>query len=72
MEAIEIMSKWHDYDMDFNMSIQYNYGINVNNLAILCSSEVKDLIKAGFLVSITSNIGHTDDGYGFQLKVFEG
>lgn len=72
MEAIEIMSKWHEYDMDFNMSIQYNYGIRVNNLATLGSCEVKDLIKAGFLVSITSNLGHTEDGYGFQVMVFEG
>lgn len=71
MKAIEIMSKWHEYDLDFNMHIKNNYGIRVNNLATLGSCEVNDLRKAGFLVSITSNLGHTEDGYGFQVNIFE-
>ena len=62
MKAIEIMSKWHDYDLDFNMDIKYNYGIRVNNLASFGICEVNDLRKAGFRISITSNLGHTDDG----------
>lgn len=70
MKAMEIISKWHKYDLDFNMDIKYNYNIRVNNLATFGSCEVDDLRKAGFHVSITTNLGHTDDGYGFQVSVF--
>lgn len=70
MKAIDIMRKWHDYDLDFNMDIKYNCGIRVNNLASFGICEVIDLIKAGFRISITSNLGHTDDGYGFQVNIF--
>ena len=70
MKAIEIMSKWHDYDLDFNMDIQYNYGIRVNNAAAFGILELDDLREAGFRVSITSYLGHTDDGYGFQVNIF--
>lgn len=71
MEAMEILSKFHAYDLDFNMDIEYNYGINVNNLSSFGGTEVNDLRKAGFLVSITTNLGQTDDGYGFQVRVFD-
>lgn len=67
---MKILSKYHDYDLDFNMHIEYNYCLRVNNLAVLCSGEISDLRDAGFLVSITSNLGHTDDGYGFQVNVY--
>lgn len=70
MKAMEIMSKFHDYDLDFNMHIENNYGIRVNNLAQLSSYEINYLTREGFLVSITSNLGHTEDGYGFQVNVF--
>lgn len=70
MKAMDIMSKWHDYDLDFNMNIEYNYGIRVNNLGSFGICELEDLMKAGFRVSIMSNLGHTDDGYGFQVNIF--
>lgn len=71
MKAMEIISKWHDYDLNFNMDIKFNYGIRINNLASFGCCEIKDLSKAGFLVSITSNLGHTEDGYGFQVNVYD-
>lgn len=70
MEAMEILSKYYDFDLDFNMNIKYNYCIRVNNLATFSSYEMNYLTEAGFLVTITTNIGHTDDGYGFLVCIF--
>lgn len=70
MKAMEVMSKFHAYDLDFHMDIKYNYGIRISNLASFGGNEINYLINAGFLVSITTNLGHTDDGYGFQVCIF--
>lgn len=70
MKAMEIMSKFHAYELDFHMDIKHDHGIRVSNLATLGSNEVNYLINAGFLFSITTNLGHTDDGYGFQVCIF--
>lgn len=70
MKAMEMMSKWHAYDLDFNMDIKHNYGIRVNNLATFSSVEANSLSRLGFRVSITTNLGRTDTGFGFEVCIF--
>lgn len=70
MKAMEIISKFHAYDLDFHMDIKYNHGIRISNLASFGGNEINYLTESGFLVSITTNLGHTDAGYGFQVCIF--
>lgn len=70
MKVMEIMQKKHEYTLDFSMSTDCQWRLLVNNLACFCCDEMEQLKKEGFYCSVYSNIGHTEDGFGFQVSIF--
>ena len=71
MQAIEILKSKHGYDLDFSTPLDFDYKLEISNIATFTCDEMKALFDAGFLCNVYSNIGHTEDGFGFKVVIFD-
>lgn len=68
--AMTLLSSLYGYDLDFQMNTECDYKIIVTNIVGISDNEIKELKDAGFHTSIYTNLGETNDGYGFNINIY--